>query len=161
ILMFAICVALAAPLLAITNRASFMICVFGRTRIGKSIATLLGASVVGIARIEDLITWNIKDARLEERISEFNNAVFPIDDLSNMRGNQNEKYSRIRDLAYRVSQGWPTARHSSFTAAHGGLHGSWRSIVLTSSEKSVRDLARAVKLERQHGEALRLIDLPA
>ena len=41
------------------------------------------------------------------------------------------------------------------------MHGSWRSIVLTSSEKSIRDLARAVKLERQHGEALRLIDLPA
>ena len=54
-----------------------------------------------------------------------------------------------------------TARHSSFTAAHGGVHGSWRSIVLTSNEKPIRDLARAVKMERQHGEALRLIDLPA
>jgi uncharacterized protein (DUF927 family) len=86
ILMFAICVALAAPLLAIVNRASFTICVFGRTRIGKSIATLVGASVIGIARIDDLITWNITDARLEERISEFNDALFPIDDLSIMRG---------------------------------------------------------------------------
>jgi uncharacterized protein (DUF927 family) len=86
ILMFAICVALAAPLLAIVNRASFTICVFGRTRIGKSIATLVGASVIGIARIDDFITWNITDARLEERISEFNDALFPIDDLSIMRG---------------------------------------------------------------------------
>jgi hypothetical protein len=41
------------------------------------------------------------------------------------------------------------------------VHRTWRSIVLTSSEKSIRDLARAVKLERQHGEALRLIDVPA
>jgi len=59
-----------------------------------------------------------------------------------------------------VSQGWETARHSSFTAAHGGVHGRWRCIALTSSEKPIRDLARAVKLERQHGEALRLIDQP-
>ena len=161
ILMFGICVALAAPLLAIINRPSFTICLFGRTRIGKSIATLLGASVIGIARIDDLITWNIKDARLEERISEFNDALFPIDDLSIMQGRQKDKYERIRDIAYRISQGWSTARHSSFTAAHGGVHGSWRTIALTSSEKSIRDLAQAVKLSRQHGEALRLIDLPA
>jgi hypothetical protein len=161
ILMFGICVALAAPLLAIINRPSFSICLFGRTRVGKSIATLLGASIIGIARIDDLITWNIKDARLEERISEFNDALFPIDDLSNMKGSDKEKYLRIRDVAYRISQGWSTARHSSFTAAHGGVHASWRSILLTSSERSVRELARAVKLERQHGEAVRLMDVPA
>ena len=161
ILMFGISVALAAPLLAIISRPSFTICLFGRTRVGKSIATLLGASVIGIAQIDDLITWNIKDARLEERISEFNNALFPIDDLSIMRGKQKDKYERIRDIAYKIGQGWSTARHSSFTAAHGGVHGSWRTIALTSSERSIRDLAQAVKLSRQHGEALRLIDLPA
>jgi hypothetical protein len=161
ILMFGICVALAAPLLAVINRPSFSICLFGRTRVGKSIATLLGASIIGIARIDDLITWNITDSRLEERITEFNDALFPIDDLSHMDGSNKEKYQRIRDIAYRISQGWSTARHSSFTAAHGGVHASWRSIVLTSSERSIRELARAVKLERQHGEAVRLIDLPA
>jgi hypothetical protein len=161
ILMFGICVALAAPLLAFINRPSFSICLFGRTRVGKSIATLLGASIIGIARIDDLITWNITDSRLEERISEFNDALFPIDDLSHMDGSNKEKYQRIRDTAYRISQGWSTARHSSYTAAHGGVHASWRSIMLTSSEGSIRELARAVKLERQHGEAVRLIDLPA
>jgi Domain of unknown function (DUF927) len=161
ILMFCICVALAAPLLAIINRPSFSICLFGRTRAGKSIATLLGASIIGIGRINDLITWNITDARLEERISEFNDALFPIDDLSHMDGSDKEKYQHIRDVAYRISQGLSTARHSSFTAAHGGVHASWRSIVLTSSERSIRELARAVKLGRQHGEAVRLIDLPA
>jgi len=161
ILMFGICVALAAPLLAITNRSSFTICLFGRSRVGKSIATLLGASAIGLARSDDLITWNIKDARLEERISEFNDALFPIDDLSSMEGSKKKKYQRIRNLAYRISQGLSTARHSSFTAAHGGVHGSWRSIAVTSSEKPVHELARLVKLDRQHGEALRLIDLPA
>ena len=86
ILMFGICVALAAPLLAVVKRPSFAINIFGRTRIGKSIATLLGASIIGIPRIAEMITWNIKDARLEERIAEFNDALFPIDDLSNMNG---------------------------------------------------------------------------
>ena len=78
-----------------------------------------------------------------------------------MNGTKKEKYQRIRDVAYRISQGWSTARHSSFTASHGGVHGNWRSIALTSSEKSICDLARSVNLDRQHGEALRLIDQPA
>ena len=121
----------------------------------------MGASVIGTAPVADLIAWNITDARLEERIAEFNDAVFPIDDLSNMNGTKKEKYQRIRDVAYRISQGWSTARHSSFTASHGGVHGNWRSIALTSSEKSICDLARSVNLDRQHGEALRLIDQPA
>jgi len=159
--MFAISVALAAPLLAIVNRQSFTINLFGRSRAGKSVATLVGASVIGMARTGDLMTWNITDARLEQRLAEFNDAVFPIDDLTTMRGTDKEKYQRIRELAYRITGGWTTARHDSFTSAHEGAHHDWNCIVLTSSEKSVRELAHAVKLERQHGEALRLIDVPA
>ena len=162
ILMFGISVALAAPLLAIINRPSFSICLFGRTRVGKSIATLLGASVIGIARIDDLITWNITDPRLEERISEFNDALFPIDDLciwtAAIRKSISASPICVPDKSRIIDQ----PRHSSYTAAHGGIHASWRSIALTSSERSsIRQLARAVKLERQHGEAVRLIDLPA
>jgi hypothetical protein len=160
ILMFAICVALGAPLLAIVNRQSFSINLSGRSRLGKTVATLMGASVIGTARTADLITWNITDARLEQRLAEFNDAIFPIDDLTTMRGTDKEKYQRVRELAYKITGGWTTARHDSFTLAHEGVHQDWNCIVLTSSEKSVRDLAHAVKLERQHGEALRLIDVP-
>jgi hypothetical protein len=160
-MMFAICVAFAAPLLAFAKWPSFAICLFARTRAGKSITTLMAASVPGIGRIDDLVTWNIKDARVEQRLAEYNDTIFPIDDLMGMTGKERDKYLRIRDLAYKVAQGWATGRHDSFTKAHGGVQEHWRTIVLTSYETSIRDLARAVKLERQHGEALRLIDVPA
>jgi hypothetical protein len=140
-------------LLAITGTQSFAFCLYGRTRSGKTIATLVASSVIGIGRTENLIGWNITDARLEERLSEFNDLLFPIDDLSTML--------RIRHLTYRMSQGWSTGRHSSFTGALQGAHGGWRCIELTSSEKSIRDMATDAKVERQHGEALRLIDVPA
>jgi hypothetical protein len=78
-----------------------------------------------------------------------------------MRGSDREKYLRIRNLTYRVSQGWSTGRHSSFTRAHEGAHGGWRCIALTSAEKSIRDMAADAKVERQQGEVLRLIDVPA
>jgi Domain of unknown function (DUF927) len=161
IMMFAICVAFAAPLLAFLNWPSFAICLFARTRVGKSVATLMAASVPGIGRLEDLMTWNITDARLEQRLAEYNDCIFAIDDLLAMVGSHLQKYSRARDLAYKLGQGWAVGRHDSFTRAHGGVQEHWRTILLTSYEKSIRDFARAVKLERQHGEALRLIDVPA
>jgi putative DNA primase/helicase len=160
-LMVAISVALAAPLLAFVKRQSFTINLFGKTRAGKSVATLVAASVIGAARTGDLITCNITDARLEERLSEFNDQVFPIDDLSTMKGDKRQKYLRIRELAYKIAQGWTTGRHSSFTASHREAQQPWRLIALTSSETSVRDLAQATKQERQYGEVLRLIDVPA
>jgi uncharacterized protein (DUF927 family) len=160
-LMFSISVALAAPLLAVAKRQSFAINLFGRTRVGKSLATLVSGSVIGTARTADLITWNITDARLEQRLAEFNDAVFPIDDLTTIKGGVKEQYQRVRNLAYNIAQGWATGRHTSFTASHGGSHQDWRVIALTSNEKSVRELARAAKQERQHGEVLRLIDVPA
>ena len=161
LLMFTICVALGAPLLAVVNRQSFTINLCGRTRLGKSVATLVAASVIGTAQDADLMTWNITDARLEQRLAEFNDCLFAIDDLMAMRAKDKDKYQRIRDLAYKITQGWATARYDTYTAAGEGAHRGWRSIALTSSEKSIRDLAQAVKLQRQHGEALRLIDVPA
>jgi uncharacterized protein (DUF927 family) len=152
---------LAAPLLALLGHQSFALCVHGKTRSGKTIATLLGSSIIGLQQPGNLISWNLTDTRLEQRLSEFNDLLFPIDDLSTMKGSNKEKYLRIREVAYRVSQGWATGRSAAFTRVHEGGHGGWRCIVLTSAEKSIRDMAAAVKIERRHGETLRLIDVPA
>ena len=152
ILMVSISAAFAAPLLAIVNRPSFTLNFCGRSRAGKSLATLAGASVIGTARIDDLVTWNITDAALEEYLAAFNDSVFPIDELGAMKGKAKDKYSRIRTLAYNIAHGSPTARHSSFIASQGGDQQGWRCIALTSNEQSVRDLAQAAKQERQHGE---------
>ena len=147
--------------LAIIGIPSFTINLFGRTRSGKTVATLTAGSVIGVARDTDLINWNITDTRLEQRLAEFNDSVFPIDDLMTMRGHESDKYQHIRQLAYKITSGWSAARDESYTAAHDGAHRGWRSIALTSSEQSVQELARKVKLQRQGGEAVRLIDVPA
>ena len=159
IFMFAICVAFAAPLLRIIGRQSFSVCVVGRTRIGKTIATLLGASVRGIAQIDDLITWNIKINRLEERLVEFNNSMFAIDDFNKLRGSDRERFEVIEDLAYLIEQGHQKGRHSFFAKAYGAAR-KWRVILLTSSEQSVAELAHKVKQERRQGATVRLNDMP-
>jgi hypothetical protein len=161
-LMVAICATLAAPLLDVVGGQSFAFNFFGPTRAGKSIATLLVASVIGIGRLGDLISWKITNARLEERLPEFNDLVFPIDDLNTMQGvNDKQKYERIQNLAYAIAQGSETQRAAAYAAARDGGQGVWRTIVVTSFERSVHDLARSLRRERQRGEALRLIDVPA
>jgi hypothetical protein len=156
LLMFTTGAAFAAPLLAIMGLPSFGFCIYGRTRLGKTIATLVGSSVIGIGRVQDLISWNITAAGLEQRLAEYNDLLFPIDDLSTMVGGDKEKYLRIREIAYKLSQGWSKGRHSSFESAQSG----WKCILLTSSEKSIADLAKQANIERQQGESLRLIDIP-
>jgi Domain of unknown function (DUF927) len=153
--------ALGAPLLGLAGVSSFSLNLFGPTRAGKSFATAVAGSVIGIGQAEDLISWKITNARLEERIPEFNDTLFPIDDLDKMKGKKKDRYERLRELAYGVSDGAATARHSSWTAEHEGAHKTWSSILLTSSQFSVRELAEETGVERESGEALRLIDVPA
>jgi putative DNA primase/helicase len=161
ILMCGACTAFAAPLLSLAGIQSFTICIAGPSRSGKSITALVAGSVIGIGKTSDFITWNITDARLEQRLSGFNDCVFPIDDLMALRDQRDrDRYLRIQGIAYKLAQGWATARHNSFADSRGG-HSGWRTIALTSNEISIRDLARKVGLERQRGEAIRLIDLPA
>jgi len=162
VMMLTICIALAGPLLYVLRRRSFTVCLFGKTKTGKTIATLMGASVIGIGEIKQLLTWRIKDARLEQRLPEYNDGMFPIDDLETMEEKEEKKkYLRIRNIAYNLEQGSSMGRHDSYTKAHGGVHEHWRCITVTSNEKSIRDLAISAGQHRQHGETLRLIDVPA
>ena len=160
IFMFAICVALAAPLLRIIEHQSFGICIAGRTRIGKTFATLFGASVRGIARIDDLDYVEYKgEIRLEERLVEYNDSIFPIDDLNTMRGSDSDRFERIEDVAYLIEQGHQKGRHSFFAKAYGAAR-RWRVILLTSNEHSVAELAGKLKQERRQGATVRLSDMP-
>ena len=108
-----------------------------------------------------MITWNITDARLEERLVEHNDGFFPIEDMMAIPGSDRERYLRSRRISYKAAQGWETARHGSFTKTHGAPQRGWRAAIFTSAEKPIAELARAANMERQHGEALRLIDVPA
>jgi hypothetical protein len=161
IMMFTTSAALAAPLLTMTGGESFGFCLYAPTRTGKSVATLVGASLIGIDDKSNLIDWNLTEAHLEQRLREYNDLLFPVDDLEAMEGKDREKYLQLRILAYRLSQGSSKGRHSSFTKAHEGSHGRWKCIALTSAEKSIQDMAALAKLERQPGECLRLIDVAA
>jgi Domain of unknown function (DUF927) len=160
LLMTVIAFALAAPFLSDLGHDSRTICLFGPSRSGKTTAALVAASVIGIGRSANLPTWNVTDARLEQQLALFNDSLFPIDDLTTIGGKAREAYQRVRDLAYRLHQGWARGRHSAFSIANSSVREQWRAIGLTSAEISIRDLAQAAGCERLPGECVRLIDVP-
>ena len=160
LLMSTIAFALAGPFLSHLGRDSRTLCLCGPSRSGKTTATLVAASVIGVGRAAELPTWNLTDARLEQQLALFNDSIFPIDDLTTIGGRPRDAYQRIRDLAYRLHQGWGRGRHSSFSMANNTIREQWRAIGITSSEIAIRDLAEAAGCQRQPGECVRLIDVP-
>ena len=159
LLMCVISFAFAGPFLSILGRDSRTICLFGPSRSGKTTATLVAASAIGIGHAAALPTWNVTDAHLEQQLALFSDSLFPIDDLGIIGGKPRDAYRRIHDLAYRLHQGWARGRHSSFVRP-AGIREQWRAIGITSSELAIRDLAEEAGAKRQAGECVRLIDVP-
>lgn len=148
--------AFAAPLLDLCDEQSFSICLYGGTRSGKSVATLIGASVVGLGSVRQLPKWHASDSGQEELLPMFNDCLAAIDDFESIRGTESEKYQRIRGFSYGVEAGAEKHRHSSFAPASK----TWRTILITSMEKSIDELAKELREERKGGETIRMVSVP-
>jgi putative DNA primase/helicase len=160
VLMLAICATFAAPLLVFTGRTSFAICFFGKTREGKTVVSFCAASMTGVCSPDDLISWRSTDTAIEERLSEFVDTAFVLDDITAMDAAERDQYMRLRSFAYMLATNQGKARARSYKAVAGVDHGRHRTILLTSAEMSIAVLAAAAKRQRFGGEELRLIDLP-
>jgi hypothetical protein len=161
-MMFAIATALSTPLLKITNTDTFGICLFGRTRGGKTMATLSAGSVLGFGREEQMLNWYSTTAGLEPQFPGFNDCILPIDDLSKLPvRSEYERYLEVRKLAYQAIGGDVKGRHPTFDNASRANATHHRFVVLTSFEKSIQDLAHEANQTRMGGETMRLIDVPA
>jgi len=154
--MLAIATAFAAPLLSLCKQPSFSLCLSGNTRTGKSVAALMAGSVLGVGDISRMLTWHATDSGLEEQLPKFNDCVCLVDDFESIKGTDVQKYQRIRDFAYSISTGAERRRHSSFPSPVK----QWRTILITSMEKPICELARVAKESRKGGESIRLIDIP-
>jgi Domain of unknown function (DUF927) len=162
--MTAICAPFAATLLRLLNIRPFGVCVYGETRDGKTTAEIAAASVIGIGTEQELPKWAMTEAAIHEACRVYNDLVLPLDDVALVPGNAKVKYQKVHDMAYRFSIGGQIQISTRGLKAMGELPpraDGYRSIIVTSSEKAIRELADEAGRERMRGEALRLIDLPS
>lgn len=112
--------------------------------------------LVAVVWLPQLPKWHASDSGQEELLPIFNDCLAPIDDFESIRGTESEKYQRIRGFSYGVEAGAEKQRHSSYQAASK----TWRTILITSMEKSVDELAKEVREERKGGETIRMVSVP-
>lgn len=155
--MTAICAAFAAPLLSLRRQESFGICFSGSSRSGKTTLIQIAGSIIGFRERSNLLSWNLTDAALEERLPTFNDSIFAVDDLQAMGGTDTARSQRIQETAYRLAQGHMKLRSSSVSIART-TDGSWSTILLTSNERPLNEIAASRNSDL--GGAVRLIDIP-
>jgi hypothetical protein len=158
-LVFAICAALAAPLLKLAGLNSFGVLISGPAKVGKSTMLLTAGSVIGIGREQYLPNFRITNAALAELPAEFNDCLLPLNELGLMNGRAAERQERLRTFAYGFAEGTGTTYSNFFLPGQSSL--KWSCIALGTSEESADQIAASAGELRMSGEAVRCIDLPA
>ncbi|WP_244607457.1 DUF927 domain-containing protein [Bradyrhizobium symbiodeficiens] len=158
-MMLTTCCSFAAPLLRIANEQAFGLCLAGKTGGGKTTATLVGSSVCGAGRIDQLLTWNATLGGLEPALRSHNDCLMVVDDLNKMPvASDKEKYHSANNFAHNLATGSTKRRSPAFD--DGSDNGEqYRVISLTSAETTIAELAAKCG-EQRGGDARRLIDVP-
>lgn len=152
----------AAPLISILrNTTSFGLCIHAGSRTGKTSLLVAAASALGAKNGNELAKWLNTPTGLRQLMACANDGPLLIDDLNAIVGRPKDVDSALSELARTIESGSGTNRDGKYARKTGAGHDRWRCILMTSFETSLTSAARAAGRERQQGEVIRLIDVPA
>lgn len=162
ILLLSLALAFAAALAKFSGLQPFGINLFGRSRTGKSTAALAAASVFGIGEERMLPNWDITPAGFQELSRQFNDHLLVLNEAGVVRSSsKRESYEIVRRFCYVFAEGAEVTRHSSSGYAVSNRLATWRGACLSTSEKSITELANEAGRNRDEGEFARFSDVPA
>ena len=127
-LMLVLAAAFAAPLVRISGLQNFGVNIFGRSKVGKTTALLVGASAIGIGTERDLPNWNSTNNAFLETARGFADLMVPANEVGLLAGKRRDAYAPIRERIYTFSEGRDRARLSSSTMAT-----TWASSILAGN----------------------------
>jgi putative DNA primase/helicase len=160
-LMLVLAAAFAAPLVGISGLQNFGINIFGRSKVGKTTALLVGASAIGIGTERDLPNWNSTNNAFLETARGFNDLMLPANEVGLLAGKRRDAYAPIRERIYAFSEGRDRVRLSNSTMATTWASSSWQGIFVSTSEYSFNDYAAFSGETRGSGEFARCLDVAA
>jgi putative DNA primase/helicase len=159
--LIAICAAFAAPLLKLTGLQSFGINLFGISKAGKTTALLAGASVGGIGEESELPNHKATAAAKRELARIFNDQMLGLNEVGLIAGTKRDAYPSIRELIYDISEGKDRTRLSTSQTAVAAYSARFRTIFVSTAERSFDAYARAAGESRDEGEYARCMDVAA
>jgi len=160
VLMFAVMVGLAGPLLKLCQEQSGGFHLYGVTTAGKTTAAQVAASVWGCAadpqegpEVTSIRKWYTTGNALESLAEVHNDTLLTLDEISEVDPNE------LGRIIYQLAGGLSKGRAN----AGGGLRAmrAWRLLFFSTGEKSVRQMLSQVGQDQKGGQRVRLPDIPA
>ena len=161
ILLFVISYAFAGSILRFSGIESGTINLFGDSSSGKTTAELVAKTVSGIAKRESLQDWGITSTSLSECCEAYNDNMLILDEMRKKAKRDIDVLERAEEYTFLIAQGKSNSISNVFNCHEKSRVRNWKVLVLSSSVRSITDLALKYGLNREHGEAHRLIDVPA
>ncbi len=146
-----ICAVLAAPLLRLANRENVGFHLRGNSSSGKSMALMIGSSVLGSPKLKKV--WRATSNGLEGQALQHNDVVLQLDEIGQANGKE------VGKCIYDLMNGAQKARANIYGLAR--KVNKWRLITLSSGEVGLREMAAENRVKVYAGQEIRLIDIPA
>jgi hypothetical protein len=151
--------AFAAPVLKIVGRQSFGINIHGRAKSGKSVVIVVGSSVGGVGREEELPNWAATSAAVGESCRLYCDRLMPINEVGLVK--KKDAYGKIQPAIFQIAEGRERDRHSKSSFATTDDSAYYRTIFVSTAEHSFDFYARLADETRDEGEHARCTEIPA
>lgn len=152
-LLLAVSAGFAASLLEISGEESGGVNFQGGSRIGKSTTLRVAGSVWGGGPHGYLRQWRSTSNGLEGIAAAHCDALLALDELGQMDPRE------AGDVAYMLANGAGKSRAGRDGGARAALF--WRTLILSTGETSLADLAQEAGRRAKAGQEVRLVDVPA
>lgn len=156
----AVSAAFAAAILKAVDEPPFIINLSGSSKSGKSTIAVAAASANGIGHERELPNFNGTVSATTELLTLYNDQLLPMNEVSLVRGGRTKVNEVLRDLTYVVAEGRGRTVNSRSQYSNSAVAGQFKTIVLTTAERSVQQYAEDAGAERDGGEFARIFDLP-
>jgi hypothetical protein len=151
--------AFAAPLLKIVGRQSFGLNIYGRAKSGKSVVIVVGSTVGGVGREEELPNWAATSAAVGEACRVYCDRLMPINEVGLIK--KKDAYGKIQPTIFQIAEGRERDRHSKSSFATTDESAYHRTIFVSTAEHSFDFYARLAGEIRDEGEHARCTEIPA
>ena len=151
VLQFSVSLILASLILRRSGIPNFGVLLNGVSKIGKTVALQVAASVIGCS--ESVLSWNATANGLEEVAMSRQDAVLILDEMG--QGDPNQ----VGDSVYRILNGRMKIRHSSATDRVSDCS-NFVGLILSSGERDLRTHLKRGNEEVMMGQLVRLLSIP-
>ena len=151
VLITAISLAFAGPLLRIIGRNGFGIHFKGKSSTGKTTALSVATSVWGGSDL--MQTWRTTSSALEGIAASANDSFLPLDELGEV------KAAAASEAFYMLANGVAKSRASPQGCT--GTAASWKIVFLSTGEISVAEKLAEARIKLMEGQSVRIMDLKA